>query len=93
MYLHTTIVVMHESYACRRWWMASSNASKARSVRSDRDASVGAPWRVLTHGEPHGANVLLGEGGLSLVDWDTVGIAEPERDLWFAVIDEDRPPA
>ncbi|MDN3351954.1 phosphotransferase [Actinomadura sp. DC4] len=37
---------------------------------------------VLTHGEPHPGNLLESEGRLLLVDWDTVGLAPPERDLW-----------
>ncbi|GAA1506757.1 hypothetical protein GCM10009677_44080 [Sphaerisporangium rubeum] len=39
---------------------------------------------VVTHGEPHPGNVLRAPGGLALVDWDTVGLAPPERDLWLA---------
>jgi spectinomycin phosphotransferase len=37
---------------------------------------------VLTHGEPHPGNVLRYEGRHLLIDWDTVGLAPPERDLW-----------
>jgi hypothetical protein len=37
---------------------------------------------VVTHGEPHSANVLRTPGGLVLVDWDTTLLAPPERDLW-----------
>lgn len=49
----------------------------ARVVRS------GEPW-VLTHGEPHAANVLAtGDGRVLLVDWDTVALAPRERDLWM----------
>ena len=40
---------------------------------------------VLTHGEPHPGNLLQGEGRYLLVDWDTVGLAPPERDLWSVV--------
>ncbi|GAB2818632.1 hypothetical protein GCM10027176_23860 [Actinoallomurus bryophytorum] len=40
----------------------------------------GAP--VLTHGEPHEGNLLWHEGRYLLIDWDTVGLAPPERDLW-----------
>jgi spectinomycin phosphotransferase len=36
---------------------------------------------VLTHGEPHPGNLLQRDGRLLLVDWDTVGLAPPERDL------------
>ncbi|MFJ6571835.1 phosphotransferase [Streptomyces sp. NPDC091292] len=38
---------------------------------------------VVTHGEPHPGNLLrLGTRPL-LVDWDTAGLAVPERDLWL----------
>jgi spectinomycin phosphotransferase len=43
---------------------------------------------VVTHGEPHSANVIRdAEGGLRLVDWDTTLVAPRERDLWM-VLDE-----
>jgi spectinomycin phosphotransferase len=38
---------------------------------------------VVTHGEPHAANVVRADEGLFLVDWDTVAVAPPERDLWM----------
>ena len=39
------------------------------------------PW-VVTHGEPHRANVVRDpRGGVHLVDWDTTLIAPRERDL------------
>lgn len=37
---------------------------------------------VLTHGEPHPANVISTDRGLMLIDWDTVRVAPPERDVW-----------
>ena len=37
---------------------------------------------VITHGEPHGANVLRTADGFVFVDWDTALMAPPERDLW-----------
>lgn len=43
-------------------------------------AGSGAP--VITHGEPHPGNLLRSGSGLVLIDWDTVGLALPERDLW-----------
>jgi spectinomycin phosphotransferase len=36
---------------------------------------------VITHGEPHPANLVFGGGQLKLVDWDTAALAPPERDL------------
>ncbi|MFG2351809.1 phosphotransferase [Streptomyces phaeochromogenes] len=47
---------------------------------SDEVRGRGAPL-VVTHGEPHPGNLILGEEGYRLVDWDTVGLALPERDL------------
>ena len=38
---------------------------------------------VLSHGEPHPSNVMVVDGRLKLLDWDTVGLAPPERDLWW----------
>jgi spectinomycin phosphotransferase len=53
---------------------------------------------VITHGEPHPGNVIRvtparaggagparGGAGLMLIDWDTVALAPPERDLWMVV--------
>jgi aminoglycoside phosphotransferase (APT) family kinase protein len=38
---------------------------------------------VLTHGEPHPGNFIQAASRWMLVDWDTVLIAPPERDLWL----------
>jgi spectinomycin phosphotransferase len=40
---------------------------------------------VITHGEPHPANLLSAGGSLMLIDWDTAGLAPPERDLSLIV--------
>lgn len=45
-----------------------------------------ADW-VVTHGEPHGGNVMRTGGSHVLIDWDTVALAPPERDLWMLVGD------
>jgi len=37
---------------------------------------------VLTHGEPHPGNTMLTASGWRFIDWDTVLVAPPERDLW-----------
>ena len=50
-----------------------------------REAARSGP-SVITHGEPH--NILRSAGRLYLIDWATVGLALPERDLW-ALADED----
>jgi spectinomycin phosphotransferase len=38
---------------------------------------------VITHGEPHGGNLIRAGGKLLFIDWDTVGLAPRERDLWI----------
>jgi spectinomycin phosphotransferase len=51
----------------------------------DRRAGVAAAADVvITHGEPHPGNVIQTADGLRLIDWDTAGLAPPERDLWLA---------
>ncbi|MQA26765.1 MAG: phosphotransferase [Micromonosporaceae bacterium] len=57
-----------------------------RLVQQVRDAP--GAW-VVTHGEPHPGNLIRGAGGLRLIDWDTVHVAPPERDLWMAAGDSD----
>jgi spectinomycin phosphotransferase len=50
----------------------------------DRLVDSTAPARahsVITHGEPHQANVMSVDGRLVLIDWDTVAMASPERDV------------
>ena len=42
---------------------------------------------VVTHGEPHPGNLLHDNSKFLLVDWDTVGLAPPERDLWWVLTD------
>jgi spectinomycin phosphotransferase len=55
----------------------------------DRLVDRTAPARaasVVTHGEPHPANLMLVEGRLVLLDWDTAALAPPERDLSLIAI-------
>jgi spectinomycin phosphotransferase len=50
----------------------------------DRLAEATAPARaevVITHGEPHPANLMAVDGHLLLIDWDTTALAPPERDV------------
>ncbi|HYM97261.1 MAG TPA: phosphotransferase [Candidatus Sulfotelmatobacter sp.] len=68
-----------------RRWISDHAAPLARALEI-YDAlalEVDRPERaVITHGEPHGGNMVRTAGGLRLVDWDTVALAQPERDLW-----------
>ncbi len=43
--------------------------------------SPSTPGWVVTHGEPHTANVLWTDTGPLLIDWESVALAPPERDL------------
>ncbi len=43
----------------------------------------GGGEQVVTHGEPHPGNLIHTDDGMLLVDWDTVTLAPPERDLWM----------
>ncbi|HEU5386443.1 MAG TPA: aminoglycoside phosphotransferase family protein [Streptosporangiaceae bacterium] len=64
-------------------------AGAARTVRRQLEAldrwsaRLAAAPVVITHGEPHPGNVIHSGDGLLLIDWDTVGLAPPERDLWM----------
>ena len=64
---------------------ADRGADIARLVAAfDRLAGATALARadpVITHGEPHPGNVMRVDGDLVLIDWDTVALAAPERDL------------
>ncbi|MEU8606050.1 phosphotransferase [Streptomyces parvulus] len=65
-----------------------AHAGYVRDLLADMDALVGhvqsttATW-VVTHGEPHPGNLVRSRSGLLLIDWDTVQLAPPERDLWM----------
>jgi spectinomycin phosphotransferase len=55
----------------------------ALADRLAADAQRRAGHWVVTHGEPHAGNVMRTSDGLVFVDWDTVALAPPERDLWM----------
>jgi Predicted choline kinase involved in LPS biosynthesis len=50
-------------------------------------AHAGRGEWVVTHGEPHPGNLIRTAAGLRLVDWDTVRLGPPERDLWLVTDD------
>jgi len=43
---------------------------------------------VITHGEPHAGNVMRVDNRFVLIDWDTVAMGQPERDLWLVISDQ-----
>lgn len=61
---------------------ASIHARFRRFDELDREVTASSePW-VVTHGEPHSANVIrTPDGRMCLIDWDTVALAPRERDL------------
>lgn len=66
--------------------LLADNAAAVRARFQDFDRLAEDVWRrgaprVVTHGEPHPGNLLRRDDGYVLVDWDTVGLAVPERDL------------
>jgi spectinomycin phosphotransferase len=84
-------------------WSGGSRSEPARQVLAAHAADVagflsvadrlaaevvrrGSAW-VITHGEPHSANVMRAGTEHVLVDWDTVALAPRERDLWMLAAD------
>lgn len=65
--------------------LTQRTADLARLADSfDHLAEATTPARanpVITHGEPHPANVMSANGRLYLIDWDTAALAPPERDI------------
>jgi spectinomycin phosphotransferase len=55
--------------------------------RLARDVAARSTRWVVTHGEPHPVNFIRTDAGRMLVDWDTVALGPPERDLWMVVRD------
>ncbi len=45
---------------------------------------------MITHGEPHPGNIMREHDHLRLIDWDTVALAPPERDLWMLATPDGR---
>lgn len=79
-------------------WQAGPYSRQARDLLAAHSAGLGllltaydglagrvgarADRMVVTHGEPHSANVLRTPAGFVIVDWDSALLAPPERDLW-----------
>ena len=66
--------------------LLAEHAARIRRLLARYDDLVSEARRhpgrmVLTHGEPHPGNTMLTPGGWVLIDWDTVLLAPPERDL------------
>ncbi|HUB37923.1 MAG TPA: phosphotransferase [Streptosporangiaceae bacterium] len=66
--------------------LLTANATDLAELAAGFDELVDstAPARarlVITHGEPHQANLMSVGGRLALVDWDTTAMAPPERDV------------
>jgi spectinomycin phosphotransferase len=59
----------------------------ALADRLSADAARRSSKWVVTHGEPHAVNVMRTGESQVLIDWDTVALAPPERDLWMVVGD------
>jgi spectinomycin phosphotransferase len=78
-----------------RKWLASHSSDLRRRLK-DFDRLVEAVTAagnelVVTHGETHPGNFMRSDEQLVLVDWDTVALAPPERDLWqLATAEGDR---
>ncbi|MFG1705988.1 phosphotransferase family protein [Nonomuraea sp. M3C6] len=70
--------------------LISAHAGMLRRRLGEFDEMAGkAGEPVLTHGEPHPGNLLRVGERLLLIDWDTVGLAVPERDLWLVAREPD----
>jgi hypothetical protein len=81
-------------YARRAWGLLHAHAAALDVLMSAYASLAGRVAQrqdrlVITHGEPHAGNVMMTSGGLVLVDWDTVLLAPPERDLW-SIADDDK---
>jgi spectinomycin phosphotransferase len=62
----------------------------ARFDRLSHEVSTTRAPLVLTHGEPHPGNVVFFDGRIQLIDWDTLAVALPERDLWMLDTPDER---
>jgi spectinomycin phosphotransferase len=63
----------------------ASDVDEALSLAERLAADLPNGGWVVTHGEPHAANLMQRQSGYMLLDWDTVAYAPRERDLWMLV--------
>lgn len=70
-------------YSARARRLLTAKRALIRELLAEFDRLAGqtSTKAVVTHGEPHPGNLIRTEDGLKLIDWDTVGLAIPERDL------------
>jgi spectinomycin phosphotransferase len=72
------------SEAARRLLVTRTGDLARLATGFDRLVDFTTPARadpVITHGEPHPANLMSVDGRLVLIDWDTAALAPPERDV------------
>lgn len=69
------------SAAAREAFVANRDLIRDLLAEFDRLAPQTSTRLVVTHGEPHPGNLIRTEDGFRLIDWDTVALAAPERDL------------
>jgi spectinomycin phosphotransferase len=64
-------------------WLVRRSEALAQRIRVRAAATLSLPF-ILCHADLHAGNVLVSpDGGISVVDWDEVILAPPERDLMF----------
>jgi spectinomycin phosphotransferase len=70
-----------------RQWLSTNAARLQQALESfdhlKRQVLDQGLQLVITHGEPHPANLIRQAARIFLIDWDTLGLAPSERDLWF----------
>lgn len=76
------------------WQLVVDHAQALRALLDRHDGLVAGADDgrfVVTHGEPHRANIVVTrDAGVVLVDWDTCRLGPPERDLWRIVAEDPR---
>jgi len=68
-------------------WRVRESLARFDDLAARLDGARREP--VVTHGEPHPGNLIRHRYALLMIDWDTVALAEPERDLWMIAEGDD----